>query len=92
MQGARTVATGSFDAGRELVGDGLPREVARKLKPKVSAELARTCGQGRACSSQREQNVPDLKERGRWHIPGNGGIHSPRGTSEVNTSPRKALL
>lgn len=62
MQGDRAVATGSFDAGRELVGDGLPREVARKLKPKVSAELARTCEQGRACSSQREQNVPDLKE------------------------------
>lgn len=85
------MATGSFDTGREIVGEGLSREVARELRPKASVELARICGKGREYSLQREQNVLGLKEGGRWHIPESRGHHSPQGISGVRTGPRKAL-
>lgn len=50
IQGVRTVATASFVTLRELVREGLPREVARELRPKASGELARICERGKGCS------------------------------------------
>lgn len=60
IQDVRTVAAGSFVTRRELVREGLPREVVRELRPKASVELTRLCERGRGCPRYRGQNVSGL--------------------------------